>query len=397
MIRTTKLNRILEINIDKAYAEVQGGITLNDLHAGLSEHGLCMINCGSISEQTLAGVITTATHGSGIAYGVLSTHVLALTLMLADGSRVRCSRDENEDLFLASLCGLGSTGLILSIRLEVERTTRLREECYTIAFDEAVQHIPNLVHAAEHVRFWWFPQADSMRVSSSSRSMEPVKVSSNWLWDSLIGYHVIQFMLFIGIYWPSFNWWTGLLAAWLASAPVVNVNDSWRIHNVDCRYKQYTTEWSIPYENTQACLREIRAMLAEEFADPNGIRPHFPIEVRFTNEDGIWLSPSQGRRSCWIGIIQFKPYGFDVPYRRFFARFEDIVIRHSGRPHWAKAHPLRPAQLRKLYPHMDDFVRVLKEVDPSGMLRNPYVDRHLFGVTGPAADDRIFEYAASGN
>jgi L-gulonolactone oxidase len=103
---------------------------------------------------------------------VLSTHVLALTVMLADGRRVRCSRDENENLFLASLCGLGSTGLILSIRLEVEPATRLREEQYSIPFDDAVSQLPKLVPAADHVRFWWFPQADVVRVSSANRSSE---------------------------------------------------------------------------------------------------------------------------------------------------------------------------------------------------------------------------------
>jgi len=157
------------------------------------------------------------------------------------------------------------------------------------------------------------------------------------------------------------------------------VNDSHVIFNLDCRMPQYTTEWAIPYRNARACLRELHAWLAKERQDPHGARPHFPIEVRFSAADDIWLSPSNGEKTCWIGIIQYRPYNFNVPYRKLFATFEAIVSRHEGRPHWAKAHDLQPEALRRLYPHFDSFVRVLEEFDPNGMFRNEYVQRHIFG------------------
>ena len=89
-----------------------------------------------------------------------------------------------------------------------------------------------------------------------------------------------------------------------------------------------------------------------------------------------------------------RPYALRVPYRTLFRRFEAIVARHSGRPHWAKAHALRPAELRALYPRFDDFVRVLEDVDPRGMLRNEYVQRHLFGREGPEYGERVFKRPA---
>ena len=55
---------------------------------------------------------------------------------------------------------------------------------------------------------------------------------------------------------------------------------------------------------------ELRDWLQEEHSDPYGLRPHFPIEIRFSEADDIWLSPSSGQRTCWIGIIQYK----SVPY-----------------------------------------------------------------------------------
>lgn len=86
-----------------------------------------------------------------------------------------------------------------------------------------------------------------------------------------------------------------------------------------------------------------------------------------------------------------RPYGFAMPYRKLFERFESICARYEGRPHWAKAHQLRPDTLRSLYPRFDDFVKVLEDVDSRGLFRNEYVQRHIFGRTGPEFDRRVFK------
>ncbi|THH06843.1 hypothetical protein EW145_g3801 [Phellinidium pouzarii] len=235
MLRTIKLNKVLEVDTEKTIVVAQGGIILNELNECLAAHGLAMSNIGSISDQTLAGVITTATHGTGVTFGVMSTMVLELTLMLADGSKVTCSEQERPDLFKASLCGLGATGLILAVKLQVEPAFRLKEEQNTIEFDAFINEFDDLMCAAEHVRFWWFIQ--------------------NGLSEILFFYEA------------------GL-----------------KIDTVD-KYPQYTTEWAVPLENAQQCLLELRTWVENEYADPNGIRPHFPIEIRFTEADDIWLSP----------------------------------------------------------------------------------------------------------
>ncbi|KAH9922306.1 L-gulonolactone/D-arabinono-1,4-lactone oxidase [Epithele typhae] len=405
MMRTEKLSRVLEVNHDKHYVVAEAGIILNDLHVALADHGLAMINLGSISDQTLAGVITTATHGTGLHHRVLSDHVLALTLLLPDGSRVRCSREQHHDLFMASICGLGATGIILDITMRVRDAFRLKDKQHTVSFDDFLRDLRPTIAADEFVRFWWFPQADAVRVSAFEETDEvclslllpatslirPVAPVTSWLWQSLVGFHFLQLILFFGRYIGFFNTLYGRISVWLMGGPSVSVDDSHKIFNLDCKYPQYTTEWGIPHERTEPCLRELRDWLDEEIHGPNGSRPHCPLEIRFSCPDDIWLSPSNGQTTCWIGIMQYKPYGLNVPYRKLFARFEQIMLAHGGKPHWAKAHPLRPAGLRAMYPRFDDFVRVLTEVDPRGLLRNPYVDRHIFGDDAPAAGDRVFK------
>ncbi|KAI0830142.1 L-gulonolactone/D-arabinono-1,4-lactone oxidase [Trametes gibbosa] len=391
MLRTEKLNKVIEVDREKLLVVAQAGIVLSVLHDELAQHGLAMRNLGSISDQTLGGVVTTATHGSGMRFPVISMDVLALLLLLADGSRVHCSREENAELFIASICGLGSTGLILEITLQLEPAFRLKEVQETHPFEDVVANLDAVANAAEHVRLWWFPHADVIRVSSSNRTSEPRNPVGTWLWHSLLGYHVLQFFLFVGRYIPSFNLWIGRFMAWLVRDRTVTVDDSHRVFNIDCKYPQYTTEWAVSYEHAEACLRELRTWLTREFADPAGLRPHSSIEIRFSAPDDIWLSPSNGQQTCWIGLVQFKPYGLPVPYRALFAHFETLLRKHGGRPHWAKTHPLGPAALRARYARFADFVRVLERVDPRGTFRNPYVRRHLFGAAAPADGPRVFK------
>jgi L-gulonolactone oxidase len=215
-----------------------------------------MRNLGSISDQTLGGIITTATHGSGMNHKVLSTYVQSLSLLLADGSRVSCSREENSDLFIATLCGLGSTGIILTVQLEVEPAFRLKEEQESIPFDEFISNFDQLTRAAEFPRFWWFPSADTVRCSLSNRTLEvkhyriPVRLSRcllprlqpanpgqlNWAhW--ILGHHLVQFLLFLGRWLQSLNPLICRFVSWLGQEKSVGVDESHRIFNIDCRVR----------------------------------------------------------------------------------------------------------------------------------------------------------------
>ncbi|KAK2465543.1 hypothetical protein APHAL10511_002435 [Amanita phalloides] len=378
MLRTERLNRIIEINPEKRYVITQGGITLHKLHEELAKYNLAMSCIGSISDQTLAGVITTASHGSGIHFGVISTQVLAVTLMLADGSLITCSRHEHADLFLATICGLGATGLILTIQLEVEPAFRLKEVQESLPFGVLVDALDNLAASAQHVRFWWYPSTDIVRCSYSDRTRDPKLIPENW-WTTLFEKHATRMLLFIGRVFSSLNGLADSLTCWLMKDKNVCVDDGFRLFNIDVKYSHFTTEWAIPYENTKACLSEINDWLTRERADPYGLRPHCPVEIRFSSADDIWLSPSHGHLTCWIGIVQYRPFGCNIPYREYFRQFEDIMLRYQGRPHWAKSHGLQPSDLRKLYPRFDDFLQVIRSVDPQGIFCNEYILRHVFG------------------
>jgi FAD/FMN-containing dehydrogenase len=150
----------------------------DDCHPILRSHGLAFSSLGSISNQSLAGTISTATHGYGYSHGCISSAVRHLVLVLANGSVVRCSRTEDPDLFFASLCGLGSTGIIVEVGIQCEEDYRLEEETFGMEFENLLDAIvgpdgttdTGIFGSAEHVRAYLYPQVMKTRVQRANRT-----------------------------------------------------------------------------------------------------------------------------------------------------------------------------------------------------------------------------------
>jgi L-gulonolactone oxidase len=100
----------------------------------------------------------------------------------------------------------------------------------------------------------------------------------------------------------------------------------------------------------------------------------FPVEVRFTAADDIWLSHGYGRDSAYIAIHQYV----GMPYRDYFEGFERVAVELGGRPHWGKMHYRDAAGLAGAYPRFGDFLAVRDKLDPDRVFANAYTDQ-IFG------------------
>lgn len=355
--------RLSQVDKDKKQVTVQGGIRLRDLHPILAEHGLALSSLGSISDQSLAGAISTATHGSSYKFGCLSSTIRELTIITAqeDSPMVTCSEEENPELFKASLCALGMTGIIVRLTVQCEPAFKLKEEEFCMKTSDFIRSLGNdgvsgLPITAEHVRAWWFPQAGEVKVSRCNRTDAQVTIDAKpslwirlmtWVQSRVLGYHWHQMGLLIGRIFPSFltmhakfmyfhtirtgcfyDYTPRVTATPAGVAPVKaiteeakaeadpsyprctptveRVGNSVAIFNYDCLFPQYTYEGVVPIENTQAALTEMQEWLEGEMRKHGGLRHHFPIEVRFTEQDDIWLSPTYKKRGCYIGVVQYK-------------------------------------------------------------------------------------------
>jgi len=268
MISLERFCRILRVDRNACLVQVESGITLSVLSERLYEVGLALRNLGSIANQSVAGAISTGTHGTGIGYGILATDVVELEIILAGGSEVRCSRQENSDIFLAALCSLGALGVISTITFQCEHTFQLDAVQYPLPIDTVLSDINKIISSAEHVRIWWFPHTDKCIVWHANRARKDhtthtpppsvtLRRSLNEVKEKLIGHYSLEFA-----YWATtFNekmipYVNKLYRRILFNKTKAEQDLSFKVFTFDCLFKQYAHECSIPVENVyQAIVR----------------------------------------------------------------------------------------------------------------------------------------------
>ncbi|XP_059693652.1 L-gulonolactone oxidase-like, partial [Haemorhous mexicanus] len=333
MIHMGHLNRVLQVDKEKLQVKVEAGILLSELNRQLDKHGMALANLGAVSEVTAAGVIGTGTHNTGIQHGILPTQVVALSLLLASGEVLECSGAVNAELFGAARLHLGALGVVLDVTFQCVPQFRLREVAFPSTLTQVLDGLEEHLQNSQYFRFLWFPHTENVRVIYQDPTEQPPSSSSSWFWDYAVGYHLLEFLLWISSFFPSLVVWINrVFFRLLFSSRSENVDRSHRVLNYECRFRQHVQDWAIPIGSTRAALLELKAALDR---DP-GIGAHFPVEIRFCRRDEIPLSPCFRRDSCYINVIMYRPYGREAPRGRYWLLYEGIMRRHGGRPHWAK-------------------------------------------------------------
>src|SRR5699024_3099930 len=109
------------------------GTNLRSLGNLLDECGYAMENLGDINEQTIAGAISTGTHGTGAAFGSLSTQIQKVTIVTADGGLMDISPTQNPAYFKASQVSLGMLGIIVKVQIKVVKQLQLKKKSYSLS------------------------------------------------------------------------------------------------------------------------------------------------------------------------------------------------------------------------------------------------------------------------
>ncbi|ONI82710.1 FAD-linked oxidoreductase [Saccharothrix sp. ALI-22-I] len=358
------------VEVSGTLVTVRSGTTLHQLNVLLDVLGLAMANLGDIDAQTVAGAISTGTHGTGAKLGGLATQVVALELVLADGSVARCSADERPELFHAARLGLGALGVISTITLRCVPAFVLHAREFPGRLDAVLEEFDHLTAVEDHVEFHWFPHSDRVIVKRNNRVDEPAAPLSRL--RQFYEYEVME------------NGAFGLVCKLAKAMPsttrtlnrvcgaLISERDyrdvSHRVFVTPRRVRFVETEYAVPRAALHDVLRELRSAVG---GLDHGVI--VPVEVRVAQGDDIWLSTAHGRDTAYIAIHQY----LGMPYRRYFDAFEKIAGAVGGRPHWGKMHSLTADALRDRYPRFDDFRRVRADVDPTGKFTNDYLDRVL--------------------
>ncbi|KAG8408723.1 D-arabinono-1,4-lactone oxidase [Metarhizium acridum] len=398
MVNLDRFNRILAVNSDTGLVTMESGIRLYALCEELERHGLAMPNLGSINQQSIAGAISTGTHGSSVRHGLMSEDVLSLRITLANGTTEFCSAESNPELFRAALLSLGALGIITEITFRAVPAFKLKWT-QTIDTDyKLFKRWPlDLWTQSEFVRVWWFPYTRRAVVWQGDKTTEPEQDPPVSYYDGSLGYYVYHNLLYLAQFAPRILPWVewfvfGMQYGFANGSATTAVQPSRKALLMNCLYSQFVNEWAIPLHRGPEALRRLGSWLNRLTPDDpdyvphnmpfsaDGLYVHAPVEVRvsdtsLTSNLRPYLDPTvPDGPTLYLNATLYRPYWRDPPCRdRYYQAFEWLMKDMGGRPHWAKNFETYRPDIEAMYGEsLEAFRRIRDGVDPEGMFVGPW-------------------------
>jgi FAD-linked oxidoreductase len=371
MVRLDRFNRLLDIDPDSGLVKVEAGIGLRQLNERLDERGRALENLGDIDRQTLAGALSTATHGTGARFRNMSSLVEGMELVIGDGSVVELSADSGGGGLLAARAGLGALGIIATVTLRTVPAFTIRRVDSPKPLDETLETFDQLADRNDHFEFYVFPHTRVALVRESERTSQPARPkgrAGEYLQEVVLENYAMDVLARFGRRFPS---QIPRLARFAASTlgSATKTDRSFRVYASERRIRFTEMEYGIPRRHGPEAVRRVLELIEKRDLDVS-----FPIEVRVVEgDDASCLSPSSQRDTCYIAVHMYR----GMEWEPYFRGVEEIMDSYEGRPHWGKRHFQTAETLEPRYPAWKEFAAIRDRFDPERRFRNAYTDRVL--------------------
>ncbi|GAB6091457.1 D-arabinono-1,4-lactone oxidase [Spirochaeta dissipatitropha] len=373
LISIDSLDSILEINEEKREITAQSGIRLAVLLKKIDELGWSLSALPDIDTISLGGAVATATHGTAGGGRILSDHMVACRLVLADGS-IREFTEQDAEM-PALRVSLGALGVFSTITLRCDPGFKLAVSEGPSPDHEWSTSFRQLLKDHPFVRVLYLPHTGyGYRIIGDYSDTAPAAVKKPW-WvkyrraaSARLYKHTVAHPRFTATA-------NRILKRLFFSHKQTGFGTLYDATVTKSRGSTLElAEWTVAMDRFDDLFAELSAALN----DPgNPAFAHIPMDVRFLKADRNWLSYAYEQDSVTVGCVSRTP-----AHANEYAAFEmveEIFRRHGGRPHWAKRHQMRGADFAAVYPKWQDFLDLRAQMDPSGKFLNDYL-RELFGL-----------------
>lgn len=365
LISLSRMTGLVGHDADKLQATIHAGSRLGDIGQPLEQVGQALINMPDIDQQSLAGCLGTATHGTGAGIGCIPTFVTELELVTANGDILHCSEQQNPEIFQAAKVSLGSLGVISKVTMQNMAPYRLKRETVWREFDEILEVAEDMADNNRNFEFYYIPFTGMGWTDVHNITSEPLATTERL--DTNDGANDLKLARDLLSWSPALR--ELILSTYMKTIDdEVVIESSWKNYANDRNVRFNEMEYHLPRENGLKAMGEIRQVLEKNFPEV-----FFPIEFRYVRSDDIWLSPFYQRETCSIAVHRF----FEEDYQTYFKAIEPILRKYHGRPHWGKLNSLNSSDFAKLYPKWNDFKQVRQQLDPQGKFLNPYLKQIL--------------------
>ena len=394
---------LLEQDGDQFVATVGAGCQIKRLLKELNRGGATLPSLGLITVQTIAGAISTGTHGSG--RNSMSHYVEEVRLARYDESTGKAFIDELSagDPLLAARCSLGSLGIILTVKIQCCAQYNVQEH-----FTEA-RRLEDVLAAEESYplqQFYFLPWRWSYFIQhrcEDTRKRSFLAKLYRIYWFGVMDYGMHLKILFLERILRSrrmirFIFSRIIPLFVIRKWKVIDRSSSMLVMKHEA-FRHIEIELFVPRDQLAEALRftkeviEVAGRKNSKLSEVNQRRiddigmhndlnelqnqycQHYPICVRRVLPDDTLISMASGGDQDWYAV-SFISYsrparraGFNL-FSRFMARSMSQLFQ--ARPHWGKIGPLEAGELTSLYPRFDTFRTICNKLDPQGFFQNEW-------------------------
>jgi FAD/FMN-containing dehydrogenase len=420
LVDTRGLNRTLPLEKEVLKANVQtdslfeteSGIIVRDLNEALWDAGLGLLNMGGYDGQTIMGVVSTATHGSGIEFGPLSSFVISMTMVVADGRVLRIEPQDgitdpakwaaqhpdieliqDDKCFYACQVGIGCMGIVYSLVMQVRERYWMKEERTLSTWRQVKQDLLDgrVLQENRHYEVLVNPYEINGEHTCLVTRRNPVPEPTTPP-EQL----------------PHRNYLVELFAKFPGSAPILlalintapdlvptlidtamrglvadYVDRSYRVFNIGAANDAPAYGSEIAFATgtgtagdgaTGTHLNAVERIL-QLAADAQSVGKAFltsPFSLRFVKASPAFMSMMYDADTC---MVEFPMLDNSVGGKELLRRIEREMYAFGGRPHWGLLNFVGGVLIQSMYPKYETWLSVRRQLDPNGMFDGPFTDR----------------------
>lgn len=361
---------LIAVNEEKQEVTLWAGTYLYEIGPLLAKHGFALSNMGDIQEQSIAGAVSTGTHGTGVTLGSLSSTVTKWGFVDGTGTYREHTRGL-DDLSESLHVSLGMLGVLVKVTIKVIPLYGLHYIGTRDTLTNGLTIFAEDIRQHRHVEWFYFPGSETIQVKRMD-VVDPVYQSDWSRRIEIMKLQIVENGAFLAM--SELCKWKPSLSGTMSKIAAANVVEgektgiSYEIYPSPRSVKFQESEYAIPLMYFESCMEEIHATFKKGL-----FNVHFPLECRTTAGEAGFLSPTQGQESAFIAFHMYKGMS-EEPY---FEWIHTMMKKYKGRPHWGKQNHLTAEYVYELYPDIEKFLAIRRQYDPDNVFFTGYL-RKLF-------------------
>ncbi|MBD2701045.1 FAD-binding protein [Spirosoma sp. BT702] len=360
-----EMDEVIALDPKAHTVTVDASMKYGQLAPYLDKKGFALHNLASLPHISIAGACATATHGSGVKNGNLSTAVAAMEIVTAKGEIRSLSRAKDGEAFKAAVVHLGGLGVVTKVTLDIQPTFTMGQHVYvdlpTAQLQEHFDAIMSSGYSVSLFTDWQKKRVNEVWIKRKIEKGKALDAKPEFYGAKLATKNLHPIAELSPIHCTD---QMGVPGPWYERMP------HFKMGFTPSSGKELQSEYFVPRKNAMEAI-----LAVERLRD--SISPHLQIsEIRTIDADTFWMSPCYKQPSVAIHFTWKQDW---ASVRKVLPMIEKELAPFKVRPHWGKLFTIAPAQLHSRYEKLPEFRKMLQEYDPQGKFRNAFLDTNIFG------------------